>query len=183
MNIQHLEIVFSFDMIQKHLLTILLSSLYEQKQKREADIHLPTQSTRVSAPMEVQQAIKEKSYSQSVTQGMNVIPSHVNSMNDWSYWDEPPLSKEEETLLHFIQHEGMKGSEGVKYDEIMKEGMKMKWNENKIEYLGIERNNRIEELFVLYFKMVIFIIRLIVNILNQPIYSNESVCSNNNKDN
>ena len=45
--------------------------------------------------------------------------------------------------------------------------MKMKWNENKIEYLGIERNNRIEELFVLYFKMVIFIIRLIVNILNK----------------
>ena len=77
----------------------------------------------------------------------------------------------------------MKGSEGVKYDEIMKEGMKMKWNENKIEYIGNERNNRIEELFVLYFKMVIFIIRLIVNILNQLIYSNESVCSNNNKDN
>ena len=82
MNIQHLEIVFSFDMIQKHLLTILLSSLYEQNPKRDAVIRLPTRSTRVSAPMEVQQAIKEKSYSQSVTQGMNVISSQVNSMND-----------------------------------------------------------------------------------------------------
>ena len=133
MNIQHLEIVYSFDMIQKHLLTILLSSLYEQKQKREAIIHLPTQSTRVTAPIQVQQAIKEKNYSQSVTQGINTIPSQLNTMNDLSYWDEPPLTKEEETLLHYIQHEGMKGSEGVSNDEIVKEGKKMRWNDNMIE--------------------------------------------------
>ena len=54
-------------------------------------------------------------------------------MNDLSYWDEPPLTKEEETLLHYIQHEGMKGSEGVSNDEIVKEGKKMRWNDNMIE--------------------------------------------------
>lgn len=100
LSIQHISVVYSFDTVQKHFLSILHSSLYHRRVDQEPFIHLPKQSTRVSAPMKVNMQLKAEPL---------------------SFWEEIPLTNQQEKVLNVIQQCGVQSSEGMSLDRLARQ--------------------------------------------------------------
>lgn len=111
-SIQYIAPIHSFDSIQTHFLSIILSSLYYNAHTHKPLINLPRQSNRATAPVEVNPPIK-------------------------LFWEEPPLTLQERRILHLIQQLGIESNEGVSLEKICEEMRRMRMNEQEVEYVSV----------------------------------------------